>query len=383
VEKKPAIKKTYVLACTIVAVMTIWMLTGVFKHKETPDHTDSTSAEQKSSVVASRVRISHMVSQPQRMEIVVRGRTEAKRVVNVKAEIGGRVIAVPVEKGQKVKAGDVLCELADDGRHVQLSQAQAAFEKADIDYAGALRLKKDSLLSATSVAASKSALESARAALKMAELAVQNLQMHAPFDGFVEDRPAEIGALVDRGGICARLIDENSLLATGQASERDVAPLTLGMPVTVQLVNNQQITGNLSFIGRAADPQTRTYRIEATLNTAGVSVRDGITSQITIPLQEVVAHRITPAVLALDDAGKVGVRIVNANHIVEFHRVEVVRESAEGVWVTGLPDEINLITVGQELVADGDKVDASVDNSGALNPAPAKSTQDSDQAQKP
>lgn len=371
-EKNSSVKKTYVLASAIIAAVTIWMLTGVFRHKESAG--EASTAVQKTSSTAARVRVSHLVAQPQRMEIVVRGQTEAKRVVDIKAEIGGRIVAVPVEKGQKVKAGDVLCELADDGRHVQLAQAQAAFEKASIDYDGALRLKKDGLLSATSIAASKSALESARAALKMSELAVANLHMRAPFDGFVEKRPAEVGALVDRGGICARLLDENSLLATGQTSERDVAPLVLGMPVQVQLANGERINGNLSFISRTADPQTRTYRIEATLNTAGTSVRDGITSQITIPLQEVIAHRITPAVLALDDAGKVGVRIVNANHIVEFHHVDVVRESADGVWVTGLAGEIDLITVGQELVANGDKVDATPDNSDAYRPTGTATT---------
>ena len=75
------------------------------------------------------------------------------------------------------------------------------------------------------------------------------------------------------------------------------------------------------------------------------------------------AHRITPAVLALDDAGKVGVRIINAEQRVEFHHVTVVRETKDGVWITGLPNEIDLITVGQEMVADGDSVETSPDNS--------------------
>jgi multidrug efflux system membrane fusion protein len=300
---------------------------------------------------------------------VIRGRTEAKRVVDIKAEIGGRVVAVPVEKGQQVKAGDVLCQLAEDSHREQLSQAQAAFDKANIDYDGAMRLKKDGLLSITSIAASKSALETTRAALKSAQLNVDHLQMRAPFAGFIEDRPAEIGVLMDRGAICARLLDETSLLATGQASEKEVIPLALGQAVVVQLTSGEKINGSISFISRAADPQTRTYRIEATLDTIGVSVRDGITAQITIPLQEVVAHRITPAVLALDDVGKVGVRIINEQQLVEFHRVDIIKESAEGVWVTGLPAEINLITVGQELVADGDKIESSPDNSGAPDDA--------------
>lgn len=367
-------KKTYLIAGLIVAVMTLWMLSGVFRSEHgsaNPDSVPDTSAQDGSSKTAAvpRVRTRHLVAQPQRVEIVLRGRTEAKRVVDVKAETGGRVVAVPVEKGQRVKTGDVLCELAEDSRRVQLSQAQAAVEKASIDYDGALRLKQNGLLSATAIAASKSALESARAALKSAELDVAHMQMRAPFDGFVESRPAEIGALLDHGAICASLIDETSLLATGQASEREVTPLVLGQPVVVHLSSGGTIDGQISFIGRTADPQTRTYRIEATLSTAGVSVRDGLTAQINIPLQEVIAHRITPAVLALDDAGKVGVRIINAQQRVEFHHVDVVRETADGVWVTGLPADINLITVGQEMVADGDKVESSPDNSSSTGAA--------------
>lgn len=359
-------KKTYLIAGLIITVVSLWMLTGVFKSHDEPAEQKTSSGEEAKGTATgasntARVRTRHLTAQPQRIEIVLRGRTEAKRMVDVKAETGGRVVVVPVEKGQRVQAGDVLCELAEDGRRVQLSQAQAALEKASIDYDGALRLKQNGLLSATSIAASKAALEGARVALKAAQLEVEHLQMRAPFAGFVEDRPAEIGALMDRGGICVRLFDEASLLASGQASEREVAPLVLGQPVRVQLAGGEQIDGKISFIGRAADPQTRTYRIEATLNTEGVSVRDGITAQITIPLQEVIAHRITPAVLALDDAGKVGVRIINDQQRVEFHHVEIVRETAEGVWVTGLPAEINLITVGQEMVADGDKVEASPD----------------------
>lgn len=361
-------KKTYLIAAVIIAAVSLWMLSGVFKSHETPEATPTAGEPAAAAALGAtgqvaRVRTRHLVAQPQRIEIVVRGRTEAKRVVDVKAEVGGRVIAVPVEKGQRVQAGDVLCELAEDGRYVQLSQAQAALEKASIDYEGALRLKQSGLLSATSIAASKAALESARAAQEAAKLAVDHLKMRAPFAGFVEDRPADIGDLMDRGAICATLFDEASLLATGQVAEREVTPLALGQPVRVQLADGSRLEGKLSFIGRTADPQTRTYRIEAALNMADTSVRDGITAQINIPLQEVIAHRITPAVLALDDAGKVGVRIINSEQRVEFHHVQVVRESADGVWVTGLPAEINLITVGQEMVADGDKVESSPDHS--------------------
>jgi len=362
------LKKTYAIAVLIILVVSLWMFSGMFKSKtahtpteDTPAHTEEGAAPAQPS--AARVRITHLVAQKQHVEVVLRGRTEAKRIVDVKAETGGRVIAVHAEKGQRVQKGDLLCELANDGRNERLAQARAGFAKATIDYEGAQRLQKSGLLSATSLAASKSALESSRAALRTAELDVEYVKIRAPFAGFVEDRPTEVGALLERGSICTRLFDEASLLATGQASEREVAALKLDQPVLVQTTTGEQVNGKISFIGRAADPQTRTYRIEALLD-ANTNLRDGITAQITVPLQEVIAHRITPAVLALDDAGKVGVRIINAEQRVEFHHVTVVRETKDGVWIAGLPNEIDLITVGQEMVADGDKVETSPDNSG-------------------
>jgi multidrug efflux system membrane fusion protein len=59
----------------------------------------------------------------------------------------------------------------------------------------------------------------------------------------------------------------------------------------------------------------------------------------------------------LDDAGNLGIRTLNANNVVEFHEVAVVREDADGVWVSGLPEVATIITVGQELVVPGERVE--------------------------
>ena len=70
----------------------------------------------------------------------------------------------------------------------------------------------------------------------------------------------------------------------------------------------------------------------------------------------VIAHLISPASLVLDDGGVVGVRIVDGENIVHFKSVKIVSEDADGIWVTGLPEVINLITVGQEEVFEGQVV---------------------------
>jgi len=371
------VKRTYILAFAFATVIAAWMLSGLLMHKTSSGEAPS---EQTTRSTVAQVRVRHLTAQLEPIDVVLRGHTEAKRIVMIKAEMGGRVIATPVEKGDRIKAGTVLCQLADDEHRVQLSQAQAMLDKATIDYDGSLKLREKNLLSSTAIAAAKAALETAKANLKSAQLAVERLTMHAPFDAYIEDRPAQVGDLIERDGTCARLIDESTLIVTAQASERDVIPLAVGAPANALLADGSTLNGHVSFIARTADPATRTYRIEARLDTAQ-PVRDGLTAQLGIPLQEMLAYRITPALLALDDSGRIGVRTVNEQNKVEFHHVQVVRENANGIWVTGLPPQVDLITVGQEFVAEGDSVQPVPDttslfndsgHSGNLLPAPGQ-----------
>jgi multidrug efflux system membrane fusion protein len=78
------------------------------------------------------------------------------------------------------------------------------------------------------------------------------------------------------------------------------------------------------------------------------------------------AQKVSPALFALDDAGNVGVRIVNDDRRVEYHPVQIVRDDVDGVWVTGLPEVTTLITVGQELVIPGQEVELSLEASREL-----------------
>lgn len=354
--------KTYLIAIGIFIVLSIWMLTGMFK--STPEAATETVVASQSKA-PTQVRTRTITIENKELSVSLRGRTEAKRIVDVHAEISGKLISTPIEKGQRVKKGDVLCELSEEDRAVQLSRAKASFEKAQIDFDGSKKLFDDGMISSAALAASKSALENERAALKTAQLNVDHLQMRAPFDAFVEDRPAQVGALIERGQICARLIDESTLLASGQATEKNIQQLNLGQKAIVKLADNREYPASISFIGRTADSLTRTYKLEVTINDQNHSIRDGITAQIIIPLNEVKAHHISPSVLALDGEGNLGVRIVNNEDKVELIPVSVVDESIDGVWITGLPETVRLIVVGQELVSHGDSVSVlSLDNRG-------------------
>ena len=69
-------------------------------------------------------------------------------------------------------------------------------------------------------------------------------------------------------------------------------------------------------------------------------------------------HVLAQSVLTLDDDGVLGIRTVEAGNKVAFHAVTIIKDTRDGVWVTGLPFKINVITVGQEFVQPGQVVDA-------------------------
>lgn len=68
------------------------------------------------------------------------------------------------------------------------------------------------------------------------------------------------------------------------------------------------------------------------------------------------AHNVSPASLSLSDTGAIGAKIVDNDDIVQFIEVQIVSDTATGVWLTGLPPNVELITVGQELVFAGQQV---------------------------
>ena len=101
------------------------------------------------------------------------------------------------------------------------------------------------------------------------------------------------------------------------------------------------------------------------MDNPGEEVVSGTTAELRIPAEELSAHYISPALLSLNNRDQVGVKSVNDDGVVEFHVVNIVRAGVDGVWVSGLPERVRVITVGQGFVREGDRVEAKVDDRGA------------------
>ncbi len=272
------------------------------------------------------------------------------------AETAGRVVARAVTKGQAVAKGAVIARIAMEDRKARLAEAEALLEQRRIAYAAARQLSEKAFRSRVKLAENKAQLESAKAALERIRLDIAHTTVHASFAGIVEDIPVEVGDYVGVGSEVARIVDLDPILVVGEVSERDVAKIKVGAPAHARLATGRELSGSIRYVSRVGVSATRTFRVEVAIDNADGSLVEGLTVEMRLPLGWVRAHRVSPAVLTLSDEGIVGIKAVDAEGVVRFHAVELIADTAEGVWLGGLPETLTVITVGQEFVRAGQKV---------------------------
>jgi multidrug efflux system membrane fusion protein len=232
----------------------------------------------------------------------------------------------------------------------QLEGAHAAAISAEAALEGALAGVQSAKAGTENAA---SGISSAEAGIASAEKEIERLGIHAPFAGLLETDTAELGALLQPGSACATVIQLNPIKIVGFVPETDVSRVRLDALAGARLVDGREVTGRVSFVSRSSDPVTRTFRVELEVANDDLSIRDGQTAEIAIEAEGAPAHLVPQSALTLNNEGKLGIRSVDADSLAAFLPVTVLRDTPAGMLVTGLPDEVSIITVGQEYVTDG------------------------------
>jgi multidrug efflux system membrane fusion protein len=354
-------RSTYITAGVIAVLVVVWLASGQLRDAPPPPAASVAEQNRNAALLAEEkpavtVRVATIYGSEQWRHLTVRGETRSKRTVEVKAQANGTLVERQVERGDRVEAGALLCRISEDDRAVAVNEDQEALRQARIEYEASQRLAKEGLQSQTLIAQSRARLAAAEADLKRSELAFGRLQITAPFGGVVENVGLELGDYVTPGSTCATLVALDPMLLVGRVSERQINSLKLGQIGRARLSSGEAVEGKISFVGKVADLATRTYAIELEMSNADFSIESGLTAEIDIPVQKRLAHKISPGLLSLDDSGNVGIRTIDADNRVEFYLVEIIGDVEDGVWVTGLPEVTNIITVGHELVVAGETV---------------------------
>ena len=289
------IRQTYITSFITLVIAILWMLSGMLADDEFEVKT-KTQLETISSVT-----VLNSTASEKAKKIKVSGTTEADKLIKIRAEASGTVVSRPVKQGQFVRKDQLICQLYNAGR--------TSYPK-----------------------------------------------VKAPFDGYLETFSVKEGDYLNTGAVCATIIDPDPMRLIGEVSEKEINFVKVGAKAEAELISGKKVEGVVSFVSTSANKGTRTFRVEIDVKNSDRSIRDGVSAQIAIKGDTILAHKISPSILMLGEAGELGIRTVNEDDQVEFKKIDILEDSMEGIWITGLPKNTRIITVGQEYVFQGQTV---------------------------
>jgi len=343
--------------------------------------------------------------------VIVRGETRAARQVELRSETSGQVVSNPLRKGAFVETGQIMCEIDKGTREVSLAEAVARLadakskipetearipesvarlqeassrlQEAEINKNAAEKLFEGGFASESRVASAVAAVRSAEAGISSAEAGLKSakagldsiqasiqsaeagvaaaeneiakLTIRAPFAGLLESDTAEIGSLMQPGSLCGTIIQLDPIKVVGFIPESDVNRVREGVRAAAQMIDGTQVFGIVDFLSRSADETTRTFLVEISVPNADLKLRDGQTADILIEADGAQAHLVPQSALTLNNNGDLGVRVVVDDKAM-FAQVSILRDTSKGVWIDGLPQNADIILVGQEYTSDGTPV---------------------------
>ena len=342
-------------ALTILVFVLAWLFSGfVFRNDNASENTaDATSQENK----IFRVQVRDINQQRFAPSLTVSARTEAFRMVELRAETSGQLESTPVTEGSDVKAGDELARLRVDDRNFRVREAEASLAQATLDYQGTLKLLDKELVSEIQVARAKASVDSALANLEFRKLELAKTRLVAPFDAVLNERKLEVGSYLQLGQAYAELLQLDPIKAVAQVSGDEVLDLKKGAPVQLELSNGAMLDGELGYVSVRADAATRAFIVEAFFDNPGNKVPADLTGNLKIRRAEAVAHQIPASIVTLNANGDLEVKWVGSDHIVQASVILILHDDRSSLWVSGLPDSVRIITVGQEYVSVGETVD--------------------------
>jgi len=338
--------------------------------------------------------------------IELQGQTIYNKKIDVKSETTGNIIKINFNRGDKVSKNEELIkismenrlellnsskknlerltkelELNDKNKENLLSQNKELIKLYEIEYASAKQLIDKGLSSKSKLSLASFNLANAKAdqkdielkyesqlsnieseianvnsQLKNIQLDIEKTSIKAPFEGIISDKIVEVSEFITPSNVLFTIIDLDPIKIQGYLSEFDVNKVKIGTKAVIENSNGIKKNGTISFISPSAETSTRTFEITIEAINTDLSFKSGITTKITIEGSELKAHKIPPSILTLLDDGTVGVKAVDDKNEVIFYPTNTVKDTVNGMWVSGLPDIVNLIVSGQEYVSIGDTI---------------------------
>lgn len=328
-----------------------WMGSGAVLPPE-----ETAEAEAPRAAAPAAVLVQDSTAEPVTKTFSAEGQAQPDRRAILRSRTSGDVIEISATKGSFLEEGTEVARLSTRELEANLAEARQELTSTRETLASEEVLAQRNLNTATDLRTARANFASAEARLTQAEEALDSAVIRAPFDGRLDSLDLEIGSFVSSGAEVGVMLDTSPLRVVIQVPQQSLGQIHEGLKADVTFITGEETTGTIDYVSRDAQSETRTFRAEIVVPNPDGAIASGLSVQVRIPTEEVMAHFVSPAILSLSEEGLLGIKTVDDANKVVFHEVVVERAQRDGVWVSGLPDNARIITIGQGFVSAGETV---------------------------
>jgi membrane fusion protein, multidrug efflux system len=338
----------------VVLLAAVAMLTAIAKMPARKQQAAATEAP------PVNVTIETVVAQPELADTFeLPGAIEPNRVIDIAAEVAGRIEHIGPAKGEPVTAGELLIQLNTDLLRPQFDSAKAQVEFNQLEYDRMSNLVKDNATAKRDLDNARTQLAVSKASLEQIRARLDRTRIVAPTAGVLNDLLVEEGEYIDAGKPVAEVVETDPVKVVVQVPERDIAFFSVGDKAEV-IVNIKGVechrTGPITFISELADPQTRSTRMEIRLANKERCLHSGQIVRVRLTRRILKNAILIPLRAVIPMENGMAVYIVNSMQA-ERRLVTLGPIKGDRVQVTsGLEPGDKLIVVGHRFVAPGQKV---------------------------
>ena len=329
---------------------------------EAPAADPSAAMEESDTRRIINVEVETLAPRPFTDVIRLTGTVNADREVTVAAEESGTVAAILADKGDRVRRGQALIRLDDDLLRAQRGEAEAR-AALDADQWGRRKrlYEEEGIGTEEEYVEARYLAEQSRARLDLIEARLRRTVVRAPFDGLLDRRLVEVGSVIAPGQAVAHILDLEPLKVTAGVPERYAADVSAGDGATVAFADlGDTCAATVTYVGAAIDGRHRTFPVELDLQRPVTGAKPAMVAEVMLVL-EVHPDAIVVPNQALVRTEEGFTAFVAADWVDgPVARARPVTLGASGgdevVATSGLSPDDRLIVVGQQQVADGDRL---------------------------
>ena len=342
-------------AGVIFTLVLVWLAAGlIFKDDES--YLDAVSTEDNK---AKEVLVARIQAEAVNREIKVLGQTRYQRRVLLTALTNGTVVSIPGKEGTMHSEIETIIKLDAREAKAKFQHAKSLEEKHQLELEAFEKLFEKELISSARLADAKAQLQGAKAEKIEAQINLESTMVKPPFEGILQEVFVEQGDYLRVGDKIAEVLDFSPFVITGDVSEKEASFIKQGQGAKAQLIDGSSFEGIVVYKSTQADPQSRSFKIEVEIaNPNKEKILSGVSANISIPVTHNSAHKVSSSSLEIDAEGKFGLKLVQGEKAktVFFQQVEVIKSDGDGVWVSGLPEQAEVIVRGGGFVQAGEQV---------------------------